>query len=416
MEMRGIGRACVVVLAGLLVACAAGPLRPSGATVGAMTAMAIAPGTVLARLSARVDPGLVAQRHGFAVDRAIGLGMVRLVPEPGGRASVDDLRRDPAVEWVEAERGWQAPGVAGRPVVSPEGAGDGDPLVPAQWGYGMLDGPALAAAGHKGVREVTVAIVDSGIDGAHPEFAGQLVPGWDFTPKVPGAGGDRDGYGHGTHVAGVVGARSGNGEGIAGLAPGCGLMPVRIFNDFGHTRDGIAAEAVIWAADHGARVINCSWGSPMDGEAMRAAIAYAASRDVVVVAAVGNSGKNEPNWPGAHPDAIGVAASTDLDGWASFSTWGDWVDLAAPGKGVLSTYPVALGNGYRTMEGTSMAAPFVTAAAALVRSAHPDWSALRVREALEQTAKDTVMTGRDGYSGFGRVAPRAAIAYVGLGR
>jgi len=239
------------------------------------------------------------------------------------------------------------------------------------------------------------------------------VPGWDFTPKQPVAGGDRDGYGHGTHVAGVVGARTGNGEGIAGLAPGCALMPVRIFNDFGHTRDGIAAEAVIWAADHGARVINCSWGSPMDGEAMRDAISYAASRDVVVVAAVGNGGKNEPNWPGAHPDAIGVAASTDLDGWASFSAWGDWVDLAAPGKGVLSTYPVALGNGYRTMEGTSMAAPFVTAAAALVRSAHPDWPAAKVREALEQTAKDTVVTGRDGYSGFGRVVPRAAMVFGG---
>lgn len=403
----------LVGLSGLLVACAAGPARAPQSAGDGVATLAVAPGTVLARLSAPVAPEVVAARHGFVVDRAMGLGMVRLLPTVAGRSSVETLRRDPAVAWVQAERAWQAPGVEGRPVVSPEGASGTDPLVPAQWGYLKLEGPALAAEGQVGRREVTVAILDSGIDGSHPEFAGQLVPGWDFTPKQPVAGGDRDGYGHGTHVAGVVGARTGNGEGIAGLAPGCALMPVRIFNDFGHTRDGIAAEAVIWAADHGARVINCSWGSPMDGEAMRDAISYAASRDVVVVAAVGNSGKNEPNWPGAHPDAIGVAASTDLDGWASFSTWGDWVDLAAPGKGVLSTYPVALGNGYRTMEGTSMAAPFVTAAAALVRSAHPDWPAAKVREALEQTAKDTVMTGRDGYSGFGRVVPRAAMGFGG---
>ncbi|MEB3299808.1 MAG: S8 family serine peptidase [Candidatus Sericytochromatia bacterium] len=397
--------------AGMVVACAGTGVRPPVGRVEAASLTLVVPGAVLVRLNARIDPGVVAARHGYAVERLLGLDMVRMLPASTGQTSPDGLKRDPAVSWVENERVWQAPAVSGTEVTAPEGVAGEDPLVPAQWGYLKLEGPALAAAGQTGRREVTVAIIDSGIDGTHPEFVGQLVPGWDFTAKLPGPGGDRDKYGHGTHVAGVVGARLGNGEGIAGLAPGCGLMSVRIFNDFGHTRDGLTAEAVIWAVDHGARVINCSWGSPMDGQAVRDAISYAASKDVVVVAAVGNSGKNEPNWPGAQPEVLGVSASTDLDGWASFSTWGDWVDLAAPGKAILSTFPVALGNGYRTMEGTSMAAPFVTAAAALVRSAHPDWSAAQVREALERTAKDTVMTGRDGYSGFGRVVPGAALGF-----
>ena len=187
-------------------------------------------------------------------------------------------------------------------------------------------------------------------------------------------------------------------------------MPVRIFDDFGHSSEGISSAAVIWAVDHGARVINASWGSPMEGEAMKAALQYALQKDVVFVAAVGNSGHNEPNYPGASEEAIGVAATTDIDTWGSFSTWGDWVDLAAPGQGILSTYPLAKGNGYRIMDGTSMATPFVTAAVALVRSQHPDWNVAQVRAQLETTAKDVIMTGVDPYAGHGRVDIARAVS------
>jgi subtilisin family serine protease len=187
------------------------------------------------------------------------------------------------------------------------------------------------------------------------------------------------------------------------VAPGCKLLPVRIFNDFGHSTAGVSAAAIIWAVDHGAKVINCSWGSPMQGEADNAALQYAADHDVVVVAAVGNAGTNDPKWPGADDRVIGVAATTDIDTWGSFSTWGDWVDLAAPGEGILSTFPMAKGNGYRIMRGTSMAAPFVTAAAALVRSQNPGWNRQQVQERLQQTAKDVIQQGKDPYAGFGRV-------------
>ena len=218
-----------------------------------------------------------------------------------------------------------------------------------------------------------------------------------------GPGGDRDGYGHGTHVAGVIGAKADNGQGIAGLAHGCKLMPVRIFNDFGHSESGFAAAAVIWAVDHGARVINASWGSPMPGETSEAAYRYALEKDVVFVSAVGNSGKNDKNYPGASPGVIGVAATTDIDTWGSFSTWGDWVSVGAPGKGILSTYPLAKGNGYRIMDGTSMASPTVAAAAPLVRRRFPQLTQAQVKARLEATAKDVIQKGVDPYSGHGRV-------------
>lgn len=151
----------------------------------------------------------------------------------------------------------------------------------------------------------------------------------------------------------------------------------------------------------------------MEGEASKAAYQYAISKDVLFVAAAGNSANNEPKYPGASEEAIGVAATTDIDTWGSFSTWGDWVDLAAPGAGILSTYPLAKGNGYRIMDGTSMATPFVTAAAALVRSQHPDWNINQVRARLESTAKDVIMTGKDPYAGNGRVDVAKALASEG---
>jgi subtilisin family serine protease len=276
-------------------------------------------------------------------------------------------------------------------------------LLPAQYGR-EITGANQVWDVQRGSPDVIVAVIDSGIDATHPEFQGQLVPGWDVTVTPAHAGGTTDGYGHGTHVAGVIGAKANNGVGIAGVAPGCKLMPVRIFDEFGHSTEGASAAAVVWAVDHGAKVINASWGSPDPGQAAETAYQYALSKDVVFVSAVGNSGSNDTQYfPGATAGVIGVSATTDIDTWGSFSTYGDWVDLAAPGEGILSTYPLAKGNGYRIMRGTSMACPMVTAAAALVRSQFPGWTQAQVKARLEATAKDVIQPGIDPYAGHGRV-------------
>jgi subtilisin family serine protease len=390
----------------LLAAAVAGCGRAPGLLASPREGRAMAqaqPATQLVRLRPGSSPQAFARRHGLRHLGALGLGMHRF-----GGGELGALARDPGVTWAEPEQALRLPQAEGRAVTAPararatEADAPNDPLLPAQYAWKTMGLDRVWQA-QPGRPEVLVAVIDSGIDATHPDLAGQAVEGWDLTGKVPGPGGLVDGYGHGTHVAGVIGAKANNGLGVAGLAPGCKLLPVRIFNNFGHSTSGASAEAVIWAVDHGAKVINASWGSPMQSQAMTDALAHAAAKDVVVVAAAGNSGNNEPKYPGAEELAVGVAASTDIDGWASFSTFGDWVDLAAPGEGVLSTYPVALGTGYRIMRGTSMAAPHVTAAAALLRSQHPDWTRQQVIDRLYATAKDIIQTGKDPYAGHGRV-------------
>ena len=274
-------------------------------------------------------------------------------------------------------------------------------MIPAQW---ALSRARFLEASASGSAAITVAVIDSGVDALHPELMGRVREGWDFTKKVPGPGGLVDGYGHGTHVAGVIGARAGDGVGIAGIAPDSPILSIRIFNDWGHSSEGVAAAAVTWAVDHGARVINASWGTLLPGEAAKQAFADAVSRGVVLVAAAGNSGKNaDPSYPAAIPGVIAVAASTDLDGWPTFSSTGDHLSVAAPGEGILSTYPWAKGQGYRIMSGTSMAAPHVTGLVALMLSRDPAQSPAKIKDRLERTAIDTVLTGRDMYSGAGRI-------------
>jgi len=366
-------------------------------------------GEHIVRLQAGILPQDFARQHGLELVLNIGLNMYLFK----GAHPLQVLQQDPRVDWAEPNSRLSLPSEQGQqpplpPRQAPRAGLPNDPFLPVQYGF-SITGTDQIWQRQPGRPEVIVAVIDSGIDGSHPEFKGQLVPGFDFTLKTPAPGGQVDGYGHGTHVAGVIGAKTHNGIGIAGIAPGCRLMPVRIFNDFGHSESGRSAAAVIWAVDNGAKVINASWGSPMEGAASKAAYQYAIQRDVVFVAAAGNSGNEEPKYPGASVEAIGVSATNDIDGWASFSTFGDWIALAAPGKGILSTYPLHKGNGYRIMEGTSMAAPFVTAAAALVRSEYPDWNVAQVRAQLERTAKDVIMTGKDKYSGHGRVDMARAV-------
>jgi len=352
---------------------------------------------ILVKLKDQVSPQDYAKKNNLVFLKSIGLNIYLF----SGKADLSLLKKNNQVRWAEQNQKISLPPLNGREVSLTQKQ-NYDPLLPAQY-YVPLTGADKIWKEQKGRNEVIVAVIDSGIDASHPEFAGQLVPGWDttITPSVPG--GNKDGYGHGTHVAGVIAAKH-NDQGIAGIAPDCRLMPVRIFNDFGHSTSGAAAEAVIWAVDHGAKVINASWGSPMPGQASEDAYQYALQKDVVFVSAVGNSGSNETKYyPGASEGVIGVSATTDIDTWASFSTWGDWVDLAAPGKGILSTFPLAKGNGYRIMEGTSMAAPIVSAAAALVRSEFPQLTQKQIKERLEKTAKDVIMNGVDPYAGSGRV-------------
>jgi subtilisin family serine protease len=289
-----------------------------------------------------------------------------------------------------------------------------DPLRSAQWALDQLGFESVRAAVEPST--VTVAVVDTGVDAGHEDLAGAVLPGWDAIAGAPG--GDSDVYGHGTHVAGIVAALAGNGVGGSGAAAGVRILPVRVLGDDGQGWSSTIAEGIRWAADHGADVINLSLGGTTPSAVYRTAIDYAVNiRRVVVVASAGNDHQtgNPLEYPAADPDAIAVGASTASGARASFSSTGSYVALSAPGTSILAPCPPAAricggGSGYARMSGTSMAAPFVAAAAALLRAARPDASVAQVRAWLTSTATDAGAPGRDDEFGAGILDPVRALS------
>ncbi|WP_045742006.1 S8 family peptidase [Actinoplanes rectilineatus] len=287
---------------------------------------------------------------------------------------------------------------------------DNDPYRGQQWDLGKIRvGDAWKQSTGAGV---VVAVLDTGVDAAHPDLAGHVLDGYDAI--TDSAGGGTDTQGHGTHVAGTIAAATGNGVGVAAVAPDVRILPVRVLGTDGTGYMSDTAEGIIWAADHGAQVINMSLGASAKVTAVTNAIAYARSKGVTVVAAAGNSrAQGSPvNYPGADAGVIGVAATDSTDTVASYSNAGDYVDVAAPGSGILSTYPTAKGNGYAYMNGTSMATPHVAAVAALLKAFQPSLTPDGIESALESSAVDLGAAGRDNDYGYGRIDAAAALAAV----
>lgn len=242
---------------------------------------------------------------------------------------------------------------------------------------------------------VTVAVIDSGVDADHPQLRrrGKVLPGRDFFLQGK-LRGNYDCISHGTGVAGIIAADSAAGVGFEGIAPSARILPVRVTErDIGNSgqsetiNENILAQGIVYAVDHGARVINLSMAGTRDQKVVRKAIAYAVKRDVVVVAATGNqqptTGPGLPSYPAQYPGVIGVGAIDNSGARLAASQVGDYVDLVAPGQSVLA--PTRVG-GHAYQAGTSFAAPFVAGTAALVRSAWPKLSAAEVAQRLIATA------------------------------
>ena len=251
---------------------------------------------------------------------------------------------------------------------------------------------------------VVVAVVDTGVSSVG-DLSTQILPGRNF---VEGNSDARDDsvIGHGTLVAGIAAATTNNGIGIAGAAWNASVLPVKVLDSRGFGTDSQVAAGVVWAADHGADVINVSLGGPTSGEVLCDAIAYAQLQDALVVASAGNGANGRLNYPAACPGVLAVSA-TDANGdFASFSSFGPDVGLAAPGLGVTSTRN---DNRYGTESGTSLSAPIVSGVAALVVAQHPEWSAAQVAQRLEETAQDRGPRGVDVYYGHGLLDAYAAL-------
>ena len=277
-----------------------------------------------------------------------------------------------------------------------------DPRTNEQWGALRLDVAELTSRGMTGAG-VTVAVIDTGVDATHPELKDVVLPGWDAID--PQGDGRKDSNGHGTHVAGIIAAAA-NSTGGQGLAPGVRILPVRVLGADGSGDDSDVARGVLWAISHGADVINMSLGAPTQNDLLAGAVKEAHNAGVAVIVSAGNDGllSSPPSYPAANDGAFGVAATDAADKVAYFSTRGSYVKFSAPGVFVLSTWP---SGSWQLESGTSMAAPFVSAAVALTISAK-SVTPLEAVARLIGSATDIDASGTDSATGAGLIDPLAA--------
>lgn len=271
-------------------------------------------------------------------------------------------------------------------------------------------------------KGVTVAVLDTGVDGSHPDLAGQVLPGNDLVGFGAGQG-SRDWARHGTAMAGIIaghGHGADNQSGVLGIAPEARILPVRVIlestdparKQARETKGGALADGIRWAADNGADVINLSLGddsaSAHPEPAEDAAIQYALGKGAVVVASAGNGGDqgDHISYPAAYPGVIAVAAVDKNGTHASFSTRRWYATVSAPGVDVVIADP---DRKYYEGWGTSAASAFVSGAVALVRSTNPGLSPAQIKKLLEDTARNAPEGGRDDARGYGMIDPAAAL-------
>ena len=359
----------------LLAASAAVPLPVAGAPSTVRLVLTLRPGT-----SPVHADRLAAVPGGKLVDRIDQLN-VRVVEVPA--AAVANARgrwaRMAEVVTVEPDGmvsvGWTPP----------------DPLWGNQWEQRAVRAPR-AWDMERGARRTIVAVVDTGVQLSHPDLAARLVKGRDF---VNHDARPVDDNGHGTAVAGVIAATA-NTIGVTGMCSRCRIMPIKALAANGTGLWTVAAKGIVWAADHGADIVNMSFGGPTGLGALQDAIRYARAKGVVVVGSAGNYGTTAAFYPAAYPEVISVAASTSYDlryDWSNAST--SWVEVSAPG----CTWSARWHSQFGGFCGTSAAAPVVSGIAALVRSARPGMGRSQVESILKAATVETPFM----FTRFGRI-------------
>ena len=332
---------------------------------------------------------------------------LRVRPDTDIEQFCNELQTDPAVEWAEPHYYRYT-----------QDTTPNDPNYGDQWHLPVIGAPR-AWDDTVGSRDVVIAVIDTGVDWGHPDLSANIwqnvdesedgtdtdgngfvddIRGWDFVDVPAGEGYEgedsnepdndpNDFHGHGTHVSGIIGAVGNNNLGVSGVCWDVQIMPLRAgytnSDGYGVLESQAIADALSYAADNGAHIVNMSFGGTDISEVEREAIDYCVAAGVVLIAASGNSSTDEPHFPARLDGVLSVAAITNLKLRADFSNYGIWIDIAAPGHSINST---TIGGGYGMMSGTSMACPVVAGVAGLIKAKNPGWDADQIKLQLKVSA------------------------------
>ncbi len=386
---RAVRRFALATLSLASAAFCAGAGAQVPANQGA-TAQGSAKGRILVQARAGLSDKALAKilgENGGGRGRRMGRSDLHVIdlPEGAEQAMVARLSRNPHVKFAEVDRL-----VRHDLIVN-------DPYLGSQWHLGTIK--ADAAWDLSQGSGITIAILDSGVLPTHPDLV--QVPGWNFFDNNANTA---DANGHGTAVAGAAAAMANNGAGVAGVAGAARIMPLRVSDAAGYAYYSTIASAVTFAADNGARVANASFSGVYASASVQSAANYLKSKGGLLVVSAGNSGANDG--ASATGAMIPVSATDSSDQRASWSSFGSYVALSAPGVGIWTT---SSDGGYRAASGTSFSAPITAGVAALVMAAKPSLSSAQVENLLYSTAQDLGTAGRDIYFGHGRVDARAAV-------
>lgn len=331
--------------------------------------------------------------HAAQIGRSMDALNVHVVEasEDPSEATIEALRASGLFEYVERDYYAHTGGAQVIP---------NDPNYASQWHLLQIQ---AAQAWAVNTGSVTVAVVDSGVDATHPDLAAKLVPGWNF---VNNNSTTADVLGHGTAVAGTLAAISNNGVGVAGVSWGSKIMPLVVVDSTDFASYSNIAAAIQYAADQGVRIINVSIGGSSPSAALQSAVNYALGKGSIVFASAMNNSTSAPYYPAACTGVVSVSATDSTDSLASFSNYGNWITVAAPGQNILTT---TVGGGYGYWYGTSFSSPITAGVAALILSVNPALSASAVVSLLEQNTDDLGTAGFDNYFGWGRVNAYKAV-------
>jgi subtilisin family serine protease len=271
-----------------------------------------------------------------------------------------------------------------------------DSYYPSQWHLPKINAPSGWDI-TSGSESMPIAIIDSGVDPDHPDLVGKLITGYNFLGSNTDT---HDVLGHGTAVAGTAAATTNNITGVAGIACDNPIMPLVVLNSSNYASYYDISRAITYAVDHGVRVLNISIGGSSSSSTLQSAVDSAWNKGALIFASAMNNNTSTPYYPAACNHVVAVSATTSTDTKASFSSFGTWVDISAPGASIYTTKD---GGGYGYWNGTSFASPLTAGLAALIWSINPLLTNSQVYDILTQNADDLGTLGFDQYFGFGRI-------------